>query len=385
MTILELISLRNIKALLAVFFNLVDDDSSYFYVESRYKKSKFAPNELDNLNYPTLNEDLRAYFGLNFENNSLGNHSIKIEKTAEFSTADKFLAEIYKQIQLLSFEIETKEYEKNILLALFALRGSADFSLKYYAVDIYRKYSSKDYLRNIFQILSGLSSISRLNLNFRELQPQYIDGSHERNTQIRISLGWFWQEFGEEIKKVNTYKYSILNNNIDKIPEPSESIGNFSDRLVEYLNNILGEENVSIDIQEERRRLGLEISGVQARDYSIKKIAINIFPDECMACKNRFPKDSRTFKLKNQEKHYFEIHHIIPFSKGKEHDQIDNLAKICPVCHRILTKNRADEELQKQTIRDILNSSENAKKYVSVLIGDVDINNLVDFVYEKLV
>ena len=159
MTILELISLRNIKALLAVFFNLVDDDSSYFYVESRYKKSKFAPNELDDSNYPTLNEDLRAYFGLNFENNFSGNHSIKIEKTAEFNTADKFLAEIYKQIQLLSFEIETKEYEKNILLALFALRGSADFSLKYYAVDIHRKYSSKDYLRNIFQYLQTIRDL----------------------------------------------------------------------------------------------------------------------------------------------------------------------------------------------------------------------------------
>ena len=384
MTILELINLRDIRALLATFFNLVDDDDAYFYIKSEYRDSAFAPAHLDSFNYLTLNTNLNSYFNLNFESLSLGKHLLKIEKTLEIDTPEKFLAEIYKQIQLLSFDIETNEYEEAILLSLFILRGSPDFTAKYYAVDIYRKYSSKEYIRNIFQILSGISAISQLNLNFRELQPQYTAGRNLRNTQIRIKLGWFWEKFGEKIREINNYKYSILNNNTDKISEPSMSIGNFSDRLVEYLNNILGEENHNIDIKRERQRLGLEASGAVARDFSLKTIANNIFPDECMACKTRFETDTRTFKLRNQDRHYFEIHHIIPFSKGKEHDQIDNLAKICPVCHRILTKNRAEESLQKQTIRDILESSENAQKYVSILIGDTNINNIVDFVYLKL-
>ncbi|MFA5163239.1 MAG: HNH endonuclease signature motif containing protein [Patescibacteria group bacterium] len=384
MTILELVNLRNIRALLAVFFNLVDDDETYFYIKSEYRDSAFAPARLNSFNYLTLNTSLNSYFNLNFESLSLGKHLVKITKTSEINTSEKFLAEIYKQIQLLSFDIETEKYEEAILLSLFILRGSPDFTAKYYAVDIYRKYSSKEYIRNIFQILSGISAISQLNLNFRELQPQFTAGRNLRNTQIRIKLGWFWEKFGEKIREINNYKYSILNNNTDKISEPSISIGNFSDRLVEYLNNILGEENHNIDIKRERQRLGLEASGAEARDFSLKTIANNIFPDECMACKTRFNTNTRTFKLRNQDKHYFEIHHIIPFSKGKEHDQIDNLAKICPVCHRILTKNRAEEALQKQTIKDILESSENAQKYVSILIGDTNINNIVDFVYMKL-
>jgi 5-methylcytosine-specific restriction protein A len=104
-----------------------------------------------------------------------------------------------------------------------------------------------------------------------------------------------------------------------------------------------------------------------------------------MGCQNRFKKDKRTFKLRDQEKHYFELHHVIPFSKGKEHDQIDNLAKLCPVCHGALTKNRAEETLQKQIITDILSNSMNAQKYVSILAGSSNINDLVDFVYTKLV
>lgn len=384
MTILELVNLRNIRALLAAFFNLVDEDDTYFYIKSEYRDSTFAPAHLDSFNFSELNASLNSYFNLNFESLSLGKHLLKILKTSEINTPEKFLAEIYKQIQLLSFDIETDQYEEAILLSLFILRGSPDFTAKYYAVDIYRKYSSKEYIRNIFQILSGISAISQLNLNFRELQPQYTAGSNLRNTQIRIKLGWFWNKFGEKLREINSYKYSILNNNTDKISEPSMSIGNFSDRLVEYLNNILGEENHSINIERERQRLGLEASGAIARDFSLKTIANNIFPDECMACKTRFTTDTRTFKLRNQDKHYFEIHHIIPFSKGKEHDQIDNLAKICPVCHRILTKNRAEEALQKQTIKELLESSENAQKYVSILIGDTNINNIVDFVYLKL-
>lgn len=384
MTIQELINLKNIKALLAVFFNLTDDDDKCFFIKSEYRASNFAVRDTDDFNFKDLNNNLSIYFGLNFESISFGKHILKIEKTVEINTPETFLTEIYKQIQLLSFETETIDYEESILMSLFALRGSADFSLQYYAVDIYRKYSSKEYLRYIFQILSGTNAISQLNLNFREFQPQYTSGTNLRNTQIRVKLGWFFEKFGDKLQQINEYKYTILKSNISKISEPTLSIGNFSDRLVEYLKNVLGEENDQQEIEMERQRLGLVSSGTEARDYNLKTIANNIFPDECVSCKDRYEKDKRTFKLRDQEKHYFEIHHVVPFSKGKEHDQIDNLAKLCPVCHKVLTKNRADEILQKQTITDILNNSENARKYVSILVGSADINELVNFIYAKL-
>lgn len=192
MTIQELIGLKNIKALLAVFFNLSDDDDEYFIIKSEYRVSAFAKKKVNVYDSLVLNNNLKSYFGINFELISFGKHIVKIKKTAEINTAEKFLAEIYRQIQLLSFEIETADYEESILMSLFALRGSADFILQYYAVDIYRKYSSKEYLRYIFQILSGTSAISQLNLNFREFQPQFTAGTNLRNTQIRVKLGWFW-------------------------------------------------------------------------------------------------------------------------------------------------------------------------------------------------
>ena len=384
MTIQELIDLRNIRALLAVFFNLIDDDNEFFYIKSEYRESNFSAELINDDNSTKINYNLSSYFGLHFESSSLGKHILKIKKTQKINTAEEFLLEIYKQIQLLSFSINTDEYEDAILLSLFLLRGSADFSLQYYSVDIYRKYSSKEYLRNIFQILSGTSAIAQLNLNFRELQPQFTAKKHLRNTQIRIKLGWFWERFKSKLNSINEYKYSILNDNTNKILESTLKIGNFSDRLVEYLKNVLGEDVNIEDITQERKRLGLEASGTIVRDYNLKTIANNVFPDECMGCKKRFENEQRTFKLRNQKKHYFEIHHIIPFSKGKEHDQIDNLAKLCPVCHRILSKNRADETLQKQTIKDILDNAVNAKKYVSVLSGNLDTIQLVDFVYAKL-
>lgn len=193
------------------------------------------------------------------------------------------------------------------------------------------------------------------------------------------------EQFSKKLRRINEYKYSILNDNTARISAPTLNIGNFSDRLVEYLKNVLGEENDQQEIRQERKRLGLEARGTEARDYNLKNIANNIFPDECMSCKNRFGKDKRTFKLRGQEKNYFELHHIIPFSNGKEHDQIDNLAKLCPVCHRALAKNRAEEALQKQTITDILSNSANAQKYVSILVGNSNMNDLVNFVYTKLV
>lgn len=385
MTIQELINLKNIRALLAVFFNLTDDDEKYFYVKSEYRESHFLPNAVNDPKFSGLNYQLSRFFGLKFESKSFGVHKLKISKTNDIDTAEKFLTEIYRQVQILIFDIETEEYEEAVLLSLFMLRGSPDFTAQYYAVDIYRKYSSKQYLRNIFQILSGTTAISQLNLNFREFQPQFAAGKNQRNTQIRIKLGWFWHRYGPKLIDLNHYKYSILRENATLISAPTLNIGNFSDRLVEYLNNVLGEKTDKYDIKRERDRLGLSASGTELRDYNLKTIANNIFPDECMGCKNVFSNEQRTFRLRNGNGYYFEIHHMIPFSKGKEHDQIDNLAKLCPVCHRVLTKNRAEEKLQKNTIQHILNNSVNVKGYVSILAQTKELSVLTDFVYSKLV
>ncbi len=385
MTMKELSELKNIRALLAVYFNLCDEDENYFIINSEYRISTFQ-DRVEDYNFSIINYQLKNYFGLNFKSDHFGKHVLKIQKTAIINTSDTFLTEIYRLIQLLSFEVDSQEYEEAIILALFVLRGSADFSMQYYAVDIYRRFSTKGYLRNIFQLLSSTSAISRLNLNFREYQPQYTNGTTRRNTQVRIKLGWFWNNYGNKLSDINVYKYSILNSNRDKISAPTSNVGNFSDRLIEYMSNILGEKTDEKAITKERKRLGLQASGspVDSRNFNLKTIANNVFPDECMGCKDKYNNEQRTFRLRNQDKHYFEIHHVIPFSKGKEHDQIDNLAKLCAICHRVLTKNRAEEDLQKKTIENILNSSDNTLKYVSILVGNTNKEQIINYVYSKL-
>ncbi|WP_081460783.1 hypothetical protein [Mycoplasma putrefaciens] len=60
----------------------------------------------------------------------------------------------------------------------------------------------------------------QLNLNFRELQPEYIDNIRKRNTQIRINLKWFVNNYFEDLKKINIYKASIITSQkelIDKL------------------------------------------------------------------------------------------------------------------------------------------------------------------------
>jgi len=385
MNVKELINFKNIRALLVVFFNLSGEDEKYFYVKSEYRESIFLPNATKKFNYIKLNNQMRKYFGLPFESDGFGKHILRIKKNIKINNADIFLSEIYRQIQLLGFNISSSDYEEAIIMGLFVLRGSPDFTGQYYAVDIYREFSTKKYLKNIFQLLSGTVAISQFNLNFREFQPQYTAGTNYRNTQIRIKLVWIWEKYGLKLKDINSYKFSVLNKNKNKIAGRLSTTGNFLDRLIEYMQNVLGEEIGKEKVQQERKRLGIVAnSSIDVRDYNLKNIVNNIFPDECMGCKDIFEKKIRTFKLRNRDQYYFEIHHVIPFSVGKEHDQIDNLAKLCPVCHRILTRNRAEEYLQKETIQNILNNSENVKKYVSILVGTSDMSLLTNFVYQKL-
>lgn len=61
-------------------------------------------------------------------------------------------------------------------------------------------------------------------------------------------------------------------------------------------------------------------------DPKKRQWVLNNFPDICQRCKRE------TF-YKNNNKMFFEIHHILPLHKGGE-DKMENLSKICPTCHR---------------------------------------------------
>ena len=122
----------------------------------------------------------------------------------------------------------------------------------------------------------------------------------------------------------------------------------------------------------------------ERRDRSIVDIARNFYDDECVCCKNDYPLENRSFKMRKNNKYYLEIHHVISFASDKRGDQIDNLVKVCPTCHRALTKNRANEDYQKILINNILTNSETAFNYVSNFFEKPELDKMTEFVYEKL-
>lgn len=106
-----------------------------------------------------------------------------------------------------------------------------------------------------------------------------------------------------------------------------------------------------------------------------------VLDDECASCKDEYPITERTFKYRNSDRFYLEIHHCIDFSADSTCDQIDNLVKLCPACHRTLTKQRADESYQKMIIQNIFKNAPSVKEFC---LNFTDEQNVVQFVYDRL-
>lgn len=381
----KLLASDDIKLLLLCFFNVTDDLDGKFLVKSSFRESKFGDGTND-FDKDDINSSLNQYFNAGFVSPVVGEHVFEITKTASIQTVDNLVEALYSRVQILAQNVDSKLYDEYVAAALFVPRGSVDFTAQYYAVDIYRRFSTSTYMRRVLQILSGTRFISVLNLNFRELQPQYLHGQSMRNTQIRIRLGWLWREYAGVLRAVNAYKYEILRVNQDRIADVRDYTGNFAERLIEYSMNILGTDVRDEDVEMRRKQLGLAVksSSDVRRNYSIVSLAIEILPDECSGCKGLYDLSTRTFRLRSSNRYYLEIHHVIPFSQGREHDQIDNLVKLCPVCHRIMTRGRAEEVLQRQIIGNMLKNAGNAWEYVSVLANTSDNDAIIDYTYAKL-
>lgn len=338
------------------------------------------------------NRKLSKWSGLNFLMSSPGHHIFSL--SIRNIPSDRIAAILYRKIQQKRGDnISDNQFEQSLLLALFGLRGSPDLTTKLYAVDIPRDIQSSIYLDLVFKLLTNISDLNQLNLNFRELQNQFLSGKNQRNTQIRINLKWLSERLNYTIL-FNDYKTKILQNLHIQISAQDyrQSIEHgFVERLLLYKNTVIPEldqNNTSVRIQALRNKLGFSanedlIEGSR-RSSAIVKIARCLYPDECVCCKNDYNIHDRTFKKRNGE-YYLEIHHVISFASDSLGDQIDNLVKLCPACHRALTKDRAPEDYQKQLIRNILNNSNNAYEYVkNINPNSSNISDDVDFVYSRL-
>lgn len=381
----DLINSDNLYALCISFFNLVDDNDDFFILNSYYKKSKFSNLELDLKILVENNELISKISNLPFilEKNK---HCCYIKKNGNINF-NTFFSLLYKKIQRLREKYDDKTFSQIVCASLFFPRGSIDINANFFAVDIYRKYQNEEYLNKIFYLLTSVGDIKQLNFNFREFQQQHIKKINTRNTQIRINLKWLCDYLSLTLKQFNKYKFNIINNNLQIIN--SKTIRNkisldFYDRIQFYITNILKSKSTNLDIDSLRKEIGFDSNSKEfVRNSSIVNLAKIALPDFCSGCIGKYELKDRTFKYKNSDKWYLEINHVISFANNNV-DQIDNLCKLCPACHKALTPNRANESLQKEIIKSILNNNPIVSDYVNLFIESNTIERKIEYVFEKL-
>ena len=374
-----------IETLLAVFFNATINSNRDFEIQSNYRESKFL--SMPNDTYKLTAEQLTKKYKIHFSQIN-GTTIVSEIKNEKGWNIDTFLNAIYRAI--ITKINKTDKIDIEMALAMFIFRGSADFNRGLYAVDIKREISSKRYMDNLFKLLLSTDELlSRLNLNFRELQPQFISSQNKRNTQIRINLKWFFDKVLYKFKDINKYKFDILNKNITDLGDV-KIYPSFENRIVFYRENCLGRKLKKSEIKSLREELNFsryeyeKATDFDVRNQKIVSYAREVLPDECVACKDKFPIDSRSFKMPRNNRYFFEINHVIPWANdSKIVDVFDNLVKLCPTCHRALTPRRAYESLQKNIIEKMINSRMEVKQFITSMNKNTDLAD-VDYVYSML-
>lgn len=375
-----------LDALMVIFFNCSQSNDGNFLVKSTYRETKFLPIENDS--YCSTSLQLSSKYGLKF--NVSGTTLYAVIYNNERIALDDFLERVYRCILVqISNVALSYNLDREMALAMFLPRGSADFNRGYYSVDI--KTDSPKYYDEMFKILlSSDELLSRLNLNFRELQHEYVIGKSKRNTQVRINLKWFYDNVISYYPHINQYKTKVLHQNIMNLGE-STKYRSFEQRLIFYKQNVLCRDLSNAEINELRKSLDFteqEIANSHSRfairNQKIVAYAREVFADECVGCKGEYNISTRTFRMPRNGRWYLEINHVIPYANdSKKVDVVDNLVKLCPACHRALTPNRAEESLQKHIIDKMLASRDEVIQFVKSMMPNPTLSP-TDFVFSKL-
>lgn len=75
---------------------------------------------------------------------------------------------------------------------------------------------------------------------------------------------------------------------------------------------------------------------------------------------------------------------MISLGKNKELDVLENLAKLCPACHRALKKGSSEEEFQKSLIKKILKRNKGNLEFVQLRFETDDFPTLINRICESL-
>ncbi len=288
--------------------------------------------------------------------------------------------------------------QRLFLSGFFESRGSIDTQRNFLTLDYFfhspLEFKKFHYLIDFFNIPS-----EALNFNFRELQPEYVQGINQRNAQFRIYLDWYLYHIG----LFNPYKARIAHHIFKttlvddgiyyklSYPPTTEYRGNsFIRRARFYLKNVHQQDLDDKSIERLREQLGwIQESEEFRRDSKIINFYRISTPNVCSACCGDYDIKERSFiSLALYQITQIPIPTIlksmISLGKDKELDVLANLAKLCPACHRALKKGSSEEGFQKRLIENILNRNKDNLEFAQLRFETDDFPTLINRIYESL-
>ncbi len=290
--------------------------------------------------------------------------------------------------------------QKRFLSGFFESRGSIDTQRNFLTSDYFfhspLEFKKFHYLIDHFNIPS-----EALNFNFRELQPEYAQDINQRNAQFRIYLNWYLHHIG----LFNPYKARIVHHVFKttlvddgiyyrlSYPPKTEYRGNsFIERAHFYFKSVYQQDLDKKSIEKLREQLGwIQKSEKFKRDSKIINFYRISTPNVCNACCDDYDIKERSFLslplyqiTQRSDSYYTEIHHVISLGKDKELDVLENLAKLCPACHRALKKGASTEGFQKRLIGKILKRNKDNLEFAQLRFETDNFLTLIDKVYESL-
>ncbi len=214
--------------------------------------------------------------------------------------------------------------QRLFLSGFFESRGSIDTQRNFLTLDYFfhspLEFKKFHYLIDFFNIPS-----KALNFNFRELQPEYMQGINQRNAQFRIYLNWYLYHIGlfNPYKARIThriFKTTLVDDGIYyklSYPPTTEYRGNsFIERAHFYLKNVHQQDLDDKSIEKLREQLGwIRKSEAFRRDSKIINFYRISTPNVCNACCGDYDIKERSFislplyKItQNPNSYYTEIH-----------------------------------------------------------------------------
>lgn len=377
--------------ILGAFYNrfLFTEDNKYLYTIISYKSSKklseLVNSEFENYlhNYINILNAISEQYKWVLANSetkqlnlNIGSAYLILENDLNLSV-NSFFNKLYSKIMNLDIihDNEINDYKKHFIRGFFEPRGSIDTTLGFLTQDYF--YNNDFELRKINLLYEFFNIPAKhLNINFRELQGQFVTGENQRNTQLRIKLKWYLHNIG----MINPYKNLLISQEFDYqnkktidnityyINDCTETkdglISTFEERIKYYTNRIYHKDLNDYETESVRQEIGFdEEEKLTLRDATLVTVFRDNTEDKCVCCKEKYDIKDRSFINKKNNRYYFEIHHVISLGGNKELDDENNLSKLCPTCHAALKKGRATEEYQKSLINNIINNSPNVLEF----------------------